>query len=45
MIAFREKIASVIKRYEEQATIKKIATVPAKNIKLAGKGSNHEFQA
>jgi hypothetical protein len=44
MITFREKVASVIKRYEKQATVKKIATVPAKNTKSIDKGSNHESQ-
>jgi hypothetical protein len=45
MIAFREKVINVIKRYEKQATVKKIVTAPAKNIKLMGKDFNHEFQA
>jgi hypothetical protein len=45
IIAFREKITSVIKRYEKQVTVKRVAAVPAKNIKPAGKGSNHESQA
>jgi hypothetical protein len=44
MIAFREKVVNVTKRYEKQATAKKIAAVPAKNIKLAGKNSNHKSQ-
>jgi hypothetical protein len=44
MIALREKIVSVIKRYEKQATTKKIITVPAKNTKPVGKGFNHESQ-
>jgi hypothetical protein len=42
MIALREKIASVIKRYEKQATAKRVAAAPAKSTKLAGKGFNHE---
>jgi hypothetical protein len=46
IIAFREKVASVTKRYEKQATAqKKVATAPAKNTELAGKGSNRESQA
>jgi hypothetical protein len=45
VIAFREKVASVIKRYEKQATAKRVAAAPAKNTKLAGKGSNYESQA
>jgi hypothetical protein len=45
MIALREKVASVTKRYEEQATAKKIVTAPVKSTKPIGKGSNHEFQA
>jgi hypothetical protein len=46
MITFREKNVSVIKRYEEQATAqKKVATAPAKSIKLVDKDSNREFQA
>jgi hypothetical protein len=45
MIALREKIANVIKRYEKQATAKKIAAVSAKNTELASKGSNYESQA
>jgi hypothetical protein len=45
MIAFREKVASVIKRYKKQATAKKIVTASAKNIKPVGKGSNYESQA
>jgi hypothetical protein len=43
MIALREEIASVIKRYEKQATAqKKVVTAPAKNTELVDKGSNHE---
>jgi hypothetical protein len=45
MIAFREKVVSVIKRYEEQATVKKVITVSAKSIKPVSKNFNHEFQA
>jgi hypothetical protein len=45
MIALREEIANVVKRYEKQATAKKIATAPAKNTKPVGKGSNYESQA
>jgi hypothetical protein len=45
MIAFREKIASVTKRYEKQATAKRITAAPAKSTEPAGKGSNHESQA
>jgi hypothetical protein len=45
MITFREKIISVIKRYEEQATAKKVATAPAKSIKSVNKNFNHESQA
>jgi hypothetical protein len=45
MIAFREKVINVIKRYEEQATAKRVAVASAKSIKLAGKGFNHESQA
>jgi hypothetical protein len=44
MITFREKIASVTKRYEKQATAKRVATAPTKNTKLAGKSFNHESQ-
>ena len=44
MITFREKVASVIKRYEKQATAKKVAAVPVKNTEPVGKGSNHESQ-
>jgi hypothetical protein len=44
IIAFREKIVNVIKRYEEQATAKKVAAAPAKNTKPINKGSNHESQ-
>jgi hypothetical protein len=43
IIAFREKVANVIKRYEEQATVKRIVIAPAKSIKPAGKSFNHEF--
>jgi hypothetical protein len=43
MIAFREKIASVIKRYEKQATAKRIVIVSAKSTELAGKDFNYEF--
>jgi hypothetical protein len=35
MIAFREKIISVIKRYEKQATAKKVTAAPAKNTVIA----------
>jgi hypothetical protein len=45
MIAFREEVASVIKRYKEQATAKRVAAVSAKNIKPTGKGFNYESQA
>jgi hypothetical protein len=45
MITFREKIASVAKRYEKQATIKKVAAVSAKNTKPVSKDFNHESQA
>jgi hypothetical protein len=45
MIAFREKVVNVIKCYEEQATVKRIAAAPAKNTELIGKGFNHESQA
>jgi hypothetical protein len=45
VIALREEIASVIKRYEEQATAKRVAAAPAKSTEPAGKGSNHESQA
>jgi hypothetical protein len=45
MITLREKIVSVIKRYEEQATAKRVAAAPAKSIKSAGKGFNYESQA
>jgi hypothetical protein len=45
IIAFREKIANVIKRYEKQATAKRVATAPAKSTKLANKDFNYEFQA
>jgi hypothetical protein len=45
MIALREKIASVIKRYEKQTTVKRVAAAPAKNIELIDKDSNHESQA
>jgi hypothetical protein len=44
IITLREKVASVIKRYEKQATAKKIATAPAKSTKPAGKNSNHKSQ-
>jgi hypothetical protein len=43
MIALREEIVNVIKRYEKQITAKKVATVPAKNTESVNKGSNHEF--
>jgi hypothetical protein len=43
MITFREKIASVTKRYEEQATAKRVVAVPVKSTELIGKGFNHEF--
>jgi hypothetical protein len=42
MIAFREKVASVIKRYEKQATVKRVTTASAKSTKLADKGFNYE---
>jgi hypothetical protein len=45
MITLREKVANVVKYYEEQATVKRVAAVPAKSIKPIGKGSNHESQA
>jgi hypothetical protein len=45
MIAFREKVVSVIKRYEKQATAKRVAAASAKSIKLTGKDSNYESQA
>jgi hypothetical protein len=44
IIALREKVANVIKRYEEQATVKRVAAAPAKNIELADKDSNYESQ-
>jgi hypothetical protein len=44
MIAFREKVANVIKRYEEQATAqKKVVTAPAKSTELVDKNFNREF--
>jgi hypothetical protein len=45
MITLREEIASVIKRYEEQATAKRVAAVSAKSTEPTGKGSNYESQA
>jgi hypothetical protein len=45
VIALREEVASVAKRYEEQATAKRVAAAPAKSTEPAGKGSNHESQA
>jgi hypothetical protein len=45
MITLREKVANVIKRYKEQATAKKVATVPAKSTESAGKDFNYESQA
>jgi hypothetical protein len=45
IIAFREKVVNVIKRYEKQATAKKIVAAPAKSIEPADKNFNHEFQA
>jgi hypothetical protein len=42
MITFREKVASVAKRYEKQATAKRIATALVKSTELAGKNSNYE---
>jgi hypothetical protein len=45
MIAFREKVVSVIKRYEKQATAKKVVTAPAKSTKPINKGFNRESQA
>jgi hypothetical protein len=46
MIAFREEVINIVKRYEEQATVqKKVAIAPAKSTELVGKGSNHESQA
>jgi rubrerythrin len=46
MIALREKIVSVAKRYEKQATAqKKVAAAPAKSIEPVSKNSNHDFQA
>jgi hypothetical protein len=45
IIAFREKVASVIKRYEEQTTVKRVAAVPAKSTELIGKDSNYKSQA
>jgi hypothetical protein len=45
IITFREKIVSVIKRYEKQATAKRVAAVPAKSIEPADKGFNYESQA
>jgi hypothetical protein len=46
MIAFREKVTNVIKRYEKQATTqKKIAAASAKSTKSVDKGSNYESQA
>jgi hypothetical protein len=45
IIAFREKVANVTKRYEKQATAqKKVAAVPAKSTESAGKSSNRESQ-
>jgi hypothetical protein len=44
MIALREEIVSVIKRYEKQAMAKRVAAISAKSTKLAGKDFNHEFQ-
>jgi hypothetical protein len=43
IITFREKVASVTKRYKKQATTKKVAVAPAKNTELADKNFNHEF--
>jgi hypothetical protein len=45
VIALREEIVSVVKRYEEQATAKRVAAVSAKSTKSAGKGFNYESQA
>jgi hypothetical protein len=45
VITLREKVINVIKRYEEQATAKKVVTASTKNIKSAGKDFNHESQA
>jgi hypothetical protein len=44
IITFREKIVNVIKRYEKQATAKRITAAPAKNTKPISKGSNYESQ-
>jgi hypothetical protein len=44
MIALREKVVNVIKRYEKQATAKKVIIVPAKSTKPADKDFNHESQ-
>jgi hypothetical protein len=45
IIAFREEIISVIKRYEKQATAKKVVTASVKSTKLVSKGFNYESQA
>jgi hypothetical protein len=42
MIAFREEIISVTKRYEEQATVKKVITAPAKSTEPMDKSFNYE---
>jgi hypothetical protein len=44
MIALREKVVSVIKRYKEQTTAKKVAAASAKSTELMGKDFNHESQ-
>jgi hypothetical protein len=46
VIALREEVASVAKRYEEQAIAqKRVTAAPAKSTEPVGKGSNHESQA
>jgi hypothetical protein len=46
VIALREEVASVAKRYEEQAMAqKRVTAAPAKSAEPVGKGSNHESQA
>jgi hypothetical protein len=43
VITLREEVVNVIKRYEEQATAKRVITAPAKSTKPADKNSNYEF--
>jgi hypothetical protein len=46
VIALREEIANVAKRYEKQAiTQKKVTAAPTKSAKPIDKSSNHESQA